>query len=126
MLCSVYVYAGGVLGKSPPAQRFGLMISALTPHFIPLPIQTYPDLQPLYDAARSYLEIPQRLNLLNTRVAVGSAHTTRDQDPLIDIGRALNLPGSAGHAPAAERDRVQPSRRTPRDYCNLAYRRGDW
>ncbi|EMD34783.1 hypothetical protein CERSUDRAFT_116967 [Gelatoporia subvermispora B] len=31
---------------------------------------TYPDLQPLYDAARSYLEIPQRINLLNTRVEV--------------------------------------------------------
>ncbi|KIJ61433.1 hypothetical protein HYDPIDRAFT_96610 [Hydnomerulius pinastri MD-312] len=31
---------------------------------------TYPDLQPLYDAARSYLEIPQRLDLLNTRVEV--------------------------------------------------------
>ncbi|CAL1708860.1 unnamed protein product [Somion occarium] len=30
----------------------------------------YPDLQPLYDAARSYLEIPQRINLLNTRVEV--------------------------------------------------------
>ncbi|KAH9923299.1 hypothetical protein B0H21DRAFT_814964 [Amylocystis lapponica] len=29
---------------------------------------SYPDLQPLYDAARSYLEIPQRINLLNTRV----------------------------------------------------------
>lgn len=31
---------------------------------------SYPDLQPLYDAARSYLEIPQRTNLLNTRVEV--------------------------------------------------------
>jgi len=31
---------------------------------------TYPDLQPLYDAARSYLEISQRINLLNTRVQV--------------------------------------------------------
>ncbi|THH19660.1 hypothetical protein EW146_g1567 [Bondarzewia mesenterica] len=31
---------------------------------------TYPDLQPLYDAARSYLELPQRINLLNTRVEV--------------------------------------------------------
>ncbi|TFK71887.1 DUF155-domain-containing protein [Pluteus cervinus] len=30
----------------------------------------YPDLQPLYDAARSYLEIPQRINLLNTRVEI--------------------------------------------------------
>ncbi|KAF7289920.1 DUF155 domain-containing protein [Mycena indigotica] len=32
--------------------------------------QSFPDLQPLYDAARSYLEIPQRINLLNTRVEV--------------------------------------------------------
>ncbi|KAI0674516.1 DUF155-domain-containing protein [Trametes maxima] len=31
---------------------------------------TYPDLQPLYDAARSYLEIPQRIDLLNARVEV--------------------------------------------------------
>ncbi|ESK96365.1 cytoplasmic protein [Moniliophthora roreri MCA 2997] len=31
---------------------------------------SYPDQQPLYDAARSYLEIPQRINLLNTRVEV--------------------------------------------------------
>ncbi|KAJ7770502.1 hypothetical protein B0H16DRAFT_1515674 [Mycena metata] len=31
---------------------------------------SFPDLQPLYDAARSYLEIPQRINLLNTRVEV--------------------------------------------------------
>ncbi|KAF8336575.1 DUF155-domain-containing protein [Cantharellus anzutake] len=31
---------------------------------------TYPDLQPLYEAARSYLEIPQRVDLLNTRVGV--------------------------------------------------------
>ena len=32
--------------------------------------QSYPDLQPLYEAARTYLEIPQRVNLLNTRVEV--------------------------------------------------------
>ncbi|KAF5383305.1 hypothetical protein D9615_005001 [Tricholomella constricta] len=31
---------------------------------------SFPDLQPLYDAARSYLEIPQRIDLLNTRVEV--------------------------------------------------------
>jgi len=31
---------------------------------------TYPDLQPLYEAARSYLEVPQRIDLLNTRVEV--------------------------------------------------------
>ena len=33
-------------------------------------VQSYPDLRPLYDAARSYLEIPQRIKLLNTRVEV--------------------------------------------------------
>ncbi|KAH9036876.1 hypothetical protein EDB85DRAFT_1861884 [Lactarius pseudohatsudake] len=32
--------------------------------------EAYPDLRPLYEAARSYLEIPQRINLLNTRVEV--------------------------------------------------------
>jgi hypothetical protein len=32
--------------------------------------QSYPDLRPLYDTARSYLEIPQRINLLNTRMEV--------------------------------------------------------
>jgi len=31
---------------------------------------SYPDLQPLYDAARSYLEIPQRIDLVNARVEV--------------------------------------------------------
>jgi len=31
---------------------------------------SFPDLQPLYEACRSYLEIPQRINLLNTRVEV--------------------------------------------------------
>lgn len=35
--------------------------------------QSFPDLQPLYDAARSYLEIPQRVILLNSRVEVGCA-----------------------------------------------------
>ncbi|KAJ3762219.1 hypothetical protein EV360DRAFT_36111 [Lentinula raphanica] len=36
----------------------------------PFMSSSFPDLQPLYDAARSYLEIPQRINLLNTRVEV--------------------------------------------------------
>lgn len=31
---------------------------------------SYPDLRPLYEAARSYLETPQRISLLNTRVEV--------------------------------------------------------
>jgi uncharacterized Rmd1/YagE family protein len=31
---------------------------------------SYPDLEPLYQAARSYLEIGQRIDLLNARVAV--------------------------------------------------------
>ncbi|KAL5521621.1 RMD1 [Sanghuangporus sanghuang] len=37
---------------------------------VPEVFWSYPDLQPLYEAARSYLEIPQRVNLLNTRVEV--------------------------------------------------------
>lgn len=32
--------------------------------------KSFPDMQPLYDAARSYLEIPQRVDLLNARVEV--------------------------------------------------------
>jgi len=31
---------------------------------------SFPDLKPLYDAARKYLEIPQRVDLLNARVEV--------------------------------------------------------
>lgn len=33
-------------------------------------MQKFPDLQPLYDAAREYLELPQRLEVLNSRVDV--------------------------------------------------------
>lgn len=43
-------------------------------------MQSYPDLQPLYDAARSYLEIPQRIHLLNTRAEV-----------IVEIGRDCPL-----------------------------------
>lgn len=32
--------------------------------------QKFPDLRPLYDAAREYLELPQRLEVLNGRVDV--------------------------------------------------------
>ncbi|THH31005.1 hypothetical protein EUX98_g3178 [Antrodiella citrinella] len=51
---------------------------------------TYPDLQPLYDAARSYLEIPQRINLLNTRVellkeTVSSRHSERLEQIVIAL-----------------------------------------
>ncbi|KAI0065246.1 DUF155-domain-containing protein [Artomyces pyxidatus] len=58
---------------------------------------SYPDLQPLYDAARSYLEIPQRINLLNTRVevlqdmlqllkeSVGSRHSERLEQIVIAL-----------------------------------------
>ena len=40
-------------------------------------------MQPLYDAARDYLEIPQRIDLLNTRVEVRLAlcRTCSDQRP---------------------------------------------
>lgn len=69
--------------------------------------QTYPDLQPLYDAARSYLEIPQRINLLNTRVEVGYAVSHA-----YTSSHCCRL-GSSRHASAAERDRVQPACRAP-------------
>ncbi|RXK39374.1 cytoplasmic protein [Tremella mesenterica] len=36
----------------------------------PLMIRSFPDLEPLYNAARSYLEISQRIDLLNARVDV--------------------------------------------------------
>ncbi|KAF8634835.1 hypothetical protein AX17_004086 [Amanita inopinata Kibby_2008] len=69
---------------------------------------SYPDLQPLYDAARSYLEIPQRINLLNTRVevlqdmlqllkeSVSSKHAERLEQIVIaliaiEIGAYINL-----------------------------------
>ncbi|KAJ8590068.1 DUF155-domain-containing protein [Rhizopogon salebrosus TDB-379] len=44
---------------------------------------SFPDLQPLYDAARSYLEIPQRINLLNTRVEAGLIQVLQDMLQLL-------------------------------------------
>jgi len=61
---------------------------------------TFPDLQPLYDAARSYMEIPQRINLLNTRVEVCPILTL----PL--SGQTSSLPfllGAAGYVATSER-----------------------
>jgi len=52
---------------------------------------TFPDLQPLYDAARSYLEIPQRVDLLNARVEV-----------LQDMLRLLKESVSSRHAERLE------------------------
>ncbi|KAG8927818.1 hypothetical protein FRC03_006883 [Tulasnella sp. 419] len=52
---------------------------------------SYPDLQPLYDAARSYLEIPQRVDLLNARVEV-----------LHDMLRLLKESVSSRHAERLE------------------------
>lgn len=60
--------------------------------------QSYPDLQPLYDAARSYLEIPQRMDLLNTRVEVGPINPL-----LLEYPSESPRPGSPGYATAAER-----------------------
>ena len=50
-----------------PTKRFAQPLMTCCTAALP---QSYPDLRPLYDAARSYLEIPQRINLLNTRVEV--------------------------------------------------------
>ncbi|KAG9015077.1 hypothetical protein FRB90_004885 [Tulasnella sp. 427] len=52
---------------------------------------SFPDLQPLYDAARSYLEIPQRVDLLNARVEV-----------LQDMLRLLKESVSSRHAERLE------------------------
>jgi hypothetical protein len=38
---------------------------------------SFPDLEPLYNAARSYLEISQRIDLLNARVDVSSSTVIR-------------------------------------------------
>lgn len=61
-LLTIICSSGGVLGK-----YHNFMKCTTTDH---ARLQSYPDLQPLYDACRGYLEIPQRINLLNTRVEV--------------------------------------------------------
>ncbi|KAI0293973.1 hypothetical protein BC826DRAFT_1091733 [Russula brevipes] len=53
----------------------------------------YPDLRPLYDAARSYLEIPQRINLLNTRVEVlqDMLQLLKDPCPIVIVLIAIEI-----------------------------------
>ncbi|KAF8589106.1 DUF155-domain-containing protein [Ramaria rubella] len=53
---------------------------------------SFPDLQPLYDAARSYLEIPQRTRVLNDRVEV-----------LQDMLQLLKESASSRHAERLEK-----------------------
>ena len=71
-------------------------------------MQSYPDLQPLYDAARSYLEIPQRINLLNSRVeeriAVSSIRVSSPTDARPNLG-------TPRHASVVERVCFEPTRR---------------
>ncbi|KAL0070291.1 sporulation protein rmd1 [Marasmius tenuissimus] len=63
---------------------------------------SFPDQQPLYDAARSYLEIPQRINLLNTRVEVMSFPS------LVRIRAHIkNDPGAARYVTIAQRIRLK-------------------
>ena len=75
--------------------------------------QSFPDLQPLYDAARSYLEIPQRVDLLNARVEVRVYcascqvfNSVRDsghcQQVLQDMLRLLKESASSRHAERLE------------------------
>ena len=87
MLCPVCA-TGGILGKFVPrALQPTATNGVLTLRWCALR-QTYPDLQPLYDAARSYLEIPQRINLLNARVEVRriSTRVLRGSAYLADAG----------------------------------------
>ena len=68
---TLFSHTGSVLGTPPilPSPPPPLRLRPSRFHSHPH-AQTYPDLQPLYDAARSYLEIPQRIDLLNARVEV--------------------------------------------------------
>jgi uncharacterized Rmd1/YagE family protein len=73
-------------------------------------LQSFPDLQPLYDAARSYLEIPQRIRVLNDRVAVGSVilfapvcELNRLDQVLQDMLQLLKESASSRHAERLEK-----------------------
>jgi len=72
--------------------------SILVSSYLTYAPQTFPDQQPLYDAARSYLEIPQRINLLNTRVEVISYPVIRTTRAHINYG-----PGVARYVTIAQR-----------------------
>lgn len=102
-------YFGYVLGK----------LSETQPKIDNCPSQTYPDLQPLYDAARSYLEIPQRINLLNTRVQVSSIRCL--QPPLT----VLRPTGPPRHVAASQGVGVQSTRRKAGADRHRANRRRD-
>lgn len=65
---------------------------------IEISLQRFPDLQPLYEAARSYLEIPQRIDLLNTRVGVNFFASSSVMKALI------YSTGAARYAHAPQRD----------------------
>ena len=86
-------------------------------------LQTYPDLQPLYDAARSYLELPQRINLLNTRVGVICFPVETCSHFLIYL---FWIVGFARYAAASERVRLKSPFGTPRTDCHRPHRHRDW
>jgi uncharacterized Rmd1/YagE family protein len=51
--------------------------------------RSFPDLEPLYTAARSYLEISQRIDLLNARVDVSRrvvSNQTNHAEALLPLG----------------------------------------
>ena len=85
--------------------------------------QSYPDLQPLYDAARSYLEIPQRINLLNTRVEVRISHSISSRKSKQNIDRTA---GASRHAAITQGIRVEQTRRTAGTNRYLPHRNRNW
>ncbi len=85
--------------------------------------QSYPDLQPLYDAARSYLEIPQRINLLNTRVEVRISPSISSRKSKQNIDRTA---GASRHAATAQGIRVEQTCRTTGTNRYLPHRNRNW
>lgn len=77
-----------------------------------------PDLEPLYSAARSYLEIPQRIDLLNQRVEVsvrGNASPVKVNElrpSLVELTLSIR---SLAHVAIAVAVAVTP----PHRYCKI-------
>ena len=83
---------------------------------------SYPYLEPLYQAARSYLEIGTRIDLLNARVEVRFSFTFVSRCQLANHHPA---PGLARHAYFVEGECQQHPRRALGNNCYLADRSRD-
>ena len=76
---------------------------------------SFPDLEPLYNAARSYLEISQRVDLLNARVDVSLLIIIKSFDQR-KLGYVTNFADPARHAQTPQGEcQFFPRRTTRRD-----------